>query len=152
MIKLEEFKSQLNQINNLAFTIKNGEQVPNHFHITEVGKLTRHFIDCGGKEREKSVINFQLYVANDVEHRLAPSKLLGIIKKSERALNLENLEIEVEYQTTTIGKYNLDYSNGVFELSPTHTDCLAKDNCGIPELEIKENLTVDACCEGSGCC
>ena len=75
---------------------------------------------------------------------------MGIIQLSERTLGLEDHEIEVEYQGVTIGKYGIAYNGGNFLLTSTLTDCLAKDNCGIPEEEIivKENT----CTPGSGCC
>ena len=86
-----------------------------------------------------------------------PEKLLHIIELSEKTLQLEDLEIEVEYQNTTIGKYGIDYQGKNFLLTNTLTDCLAKDNCGVPEEKQKvalAELTPDAgcCTPGSGCC
>lgn len=46
-MKLSEFKSELQQLNTFAFQLPNGSFVPNHFHVTEVGKVSKHFIDCG---------------------------------------------------------------------------------------------------------
>ena len=43
------------------FELPNGNKVSNHFHVTEVGEITKHFIDCGGKERVEKVVNFQLF-------------------------------------------------------------------------------------------
>jgi hypothetical protein len=34
----------------------------------------KNFIDCGGKVRNETVVNFQLWNANDFEHRLKPKK------------------------------------------------------------------------------
>ena len=48
--------------------------VPSHFHVTEVGKITKHFIDCGGTVRNEEVVNFQLWQADDYDHRLHPEK------------------------------------------------------------------------------
>ena len=149
-MKLSEFKEALDSMNKVEFILENGEKVPPHFHVTEVGKLSRYFIDCGGMVRESSVINFQLYVANDVEHRLEPKKLKGIVRKSERVLGLDDLDIEVEYQSSTIGKYNLLLENGRFTLTTTKTDCLAKDNCGIQDPE--PAIESQTCCGGSNCC
>ena len=84
--------------------------VASHFHVTEVGKVTKHFIDCGGKIRKEEVINFQLWEENDYDHRLHPEKLMEIIELSEQLFEFTDLEIEVEYQgKETIGKYGLDF-------------------------------------------
>lgn len=92
-MKLSEIKQHLSQLETIAFQLPNGQLVPNHFHVTEVGKINKHFIDCGGTVRTENVINFQLWEANDYDHRLHPEKLVSIIELSEKILNLEDLEI-----------------------------------------------------------
>ena len=156
-MKLSEIKNHLKQLETIAFELPNGELVPSHFHVTEVGKVTKHFIDCGGTERKESVINFQLWEENDYDHRLHPEKLVRIIELSERVLGIEDLEIEVEYQGTTIGKYGLDFNGTSFLLTTKVTDCLAKDNCGIssekPKIRLSEIQAQTSCCTPeSGCC
>ncbi|MBL7884337.1 MAG: hypothetical protein JNL69_09725, partial [Bacteroidia bacterium] len=74
-MKLSEFKQQLTLLDAVNFIQPNGLPVPVHFHVTEVGQITKHFIDCGGTVRDEKVVNFQLWEANDVDHRLAPEKL-----------------------------------------------------------------------------
>jgi hypothetical protein len=133
-----------------VFQLENGTFIPEHFHVTEVGMVTKNFIDCGGIMRNEKIANFQLWNANDFEHRLKPSKLLNIIKLSEQKLCIEDLEIEVEYQSETIGKYGLEFKNNIFVLTNKQTDCLAKDNCGIPQEELQINIT--SCKPGDGCC
>jgi hypothetical protein len=59
----------------LHFQLPDASRVPEHFHITEIGRIQRHFVDCGGTERMENRINFQLWVANDYDHRLSPEKL-----------------------------------------------------------------------------
>ena len=119
-------------------------------------KINKHFIDCGGKVRKESVINFQLWEADDFDHRLAPQKLKSIIDLSVNTLGLEDLDIEVEYQGETIGKYDLAYESGSFMLVSKFTDCLAKDNCGIPVEKHKVKLSSlgnsNSCDPNSGCC
>lgn len=157
-MKLSEFKTILKTKENIAFELPNGTLVPNHFHVTEVGRVQKHFIDCGGTIRTENRINFQLWEANDYDHRLHPNKLIDIINLSEEKLSLSDEEIEVEYQGETIGKYFLDYQGGNFLLTKTLTDCLAKDNCGIPEDKIKVSLSElsaqqnNSCDPNSGCC
>jgi hypothetical protein len=154
---LSEIKARLKQLDTIAFKLPNGTLVPNHFHVTEVGKISKHFIDCGGTERQEEVANFQLWEANDYDHRLHPEKLLNIIELSERALNIGDLEIEVEYQGATIGKYSLDFDGKHFLLTSKQTACLALDACGIDNLKPKVKLSdlqdsSSSCTPDSGCC
>ena|SRR5690554_1547879 len=155
-MKLSEIKVQLRQLESIAFQLPDGELVPSHFHVTEIGKVTKHFIDCGGTLRNEEVVNFQLWSANDYNHRLHPEKLLNIIQLSERVLGIEDLEIEVEYQAETIGKFGLDFDGKNFLLTQKQTDCLAKDQCGIPaekpKLKLSELQTEPSCTPGGGCC
>jgi len=157
-MKLSEIKKHLNTAEAVNFVLPTGAFVPEHFHVTEVGLVTKHFIDCGGTVRNEKVANFQLWDANDFEHRLKPQKLLNIIALSEKILGVEDLEIEVEYQSDTIGRYGLHYNGKNFALVPKHTACLAKEQCGVPEVKSTNQLTEagaekQACCApGGGCC
>tara|TARA_R100000935_G_C2829595_1_gene164276 strand:- start:364 stop:831 length:468 start_codon:yes stop_codon:yes gene_type:complete len=155
-MKLSQIKKELNHLEQIAFMLSNGDMVPNHFHVTEVGKVTKYFVDCGGTVRTEEVANFQLFSANDYDHRLHPEKLLNIIELSEKVLSLDDLEIEVEYQGETIGKYKLGYDGSNFLLTSKQTDCLAKDKCGIPahkpKVKLSELQTSTTCSPNSGCC
>lgn len=155
-MKVSEIKNQLPKVESVNFKLENGSFVPEHFHVTEVGIVTKQFIDCGGTIRNEKVASFQLWNANDYEHRLKPSKLLNIIMLSEEKLGMEDLEIEVEYQSDTIGKYTLDFDGKDFILLSKQTNCLAEDSCGIPQEKKKVNLTElinqNACTPGGGCC
>jgi len=154
-MKLSEIKSRLQEIDTIGFQLPNGSFVPGHFHVTEVGRVSKHFIDCGGTVRKEEVANFQLWEANDYDHRLHPEKLVNIIELSQRVLGLEDLEVEVEYQGDTIGKYGLEFDGKHFLLTTKLTDCLAKDKCGIPPEKLKvplSQLQSSACDPNSGCC
>src|SRR5690554_4611806 len=157
-MKLSEIKNKLNKLDKIAFQLPNGELVPNHFHVTEVGKVTKNFIDCGVVIRTEKTVNFQLWNADDFEHRLKPAKLLNIIKLSEEKLGIEDAEIEVEYQSDTIGKYALAFDGTNFILQNKTTACLAQDVCGIPSEKVKKNLSElsvnqnASCTPGGGCC
>ena len=154
-MKLSEIKKILPSLENVEFQLENGTFVPEHFHVTEVGVILKRFIDCGGKIREERVINFQLWDANDFEHRLKPEKLLKIIELSETKLGIEDAEVEVEYQGETIGKYDLNFEDKRFILMNKQTACLAEDACGIPlekqKVKLKE-LKNSCCTPNSGCC
>jgi hypothetical protein len=157
-MKLTEIKEILNGLDAIIFQLPNKSFVPEHFHVTEVGIITKNFIDCGGVIREEKVVNFQLWEAGDFDHRLAPQKLINIIELSERVLNINpELEIEVEYQSDTIGKYGLSYNGLYFQLTSKLTACLAQDACGIPEEKQKVKLSElgnssSACCTPGGSC
>ncbi len=153
-MKLSEIKSTLATAEAVNFILADGSSVPEHFHVTEVGIITKDFIDCGGKVRHEKVANFQLWDANDFEHRLKAEKLLNIISLSEKVLGMEDLEIEVEYQSGTIGKYDLDFDGTNFLLLNKQTACLAKEACGVAEETSMINLAAAAngCTPGGGCC
>ncbi|WP_268223357.1 DUF6428 family protein [Sinomicrobium oceani] len=148
-MKLRQLREILQNAATIAFRLPDGSQVPGHFHVTEIGKVTRHFIDCGGTERKEEVVNFQLWNANDYDHRLHPDKLLRIITLAAKTLGLDDEEIEVEYQGQTIQKFGLDFDGERFLLTATYTDCLAKEACGIPKQKKKirlSELCSDSCC------
>lgn len=155
-MKLSNVKTVLNDLSKIAFKLPDGSLVPSHFHVTEVGKVSKHFIDCGGTVRTEEVVNFQLWSANDYDHRLHPEKLLQIIQLSEEVLNIPDAEVEVEYQGQTIGKFGLEFDGEHFLLTSKQTDCLAKDKCGIPTTGAKPQFTLitdsNSCCSGSDCC
>ncbi len=149
---LTELQVQLQELAQLRFWLPNGTAIPAHFHVTEVGLVDRHFIDCGGTVRHDQKLNLQLWYSRDVEHRLAPAKMLGILTKSVEALSLPDLEVEAEYQGETIGRYGLQAVEGGFQLVSLHTDCLAKELCGVPAAALVESGETGCCTPGGGCC
>lgn len=156
-MKLSEFKNIISSIETISFELEDKEIVPEHFHITEIGIVSKIFIDCGGKLRNEKIINFQLWHANDFDHRLSKEKVNDIISIAEKELPIEDLEIEVEYQKSTIGKYNLGFNGHRFILKTKTTACLAEDNCGIPAEKLKISLSnlennSSSCSPESGCC
>lgn len=156
-MKLSQFKQHLDKISVLNFVQPNGTAVPAHFHITEAGLSTKHFVDCGGTVRTEKNISFQLWVANDKQHRLDAQKLQKIIGISETLFEGEDLDIEVEYQTESISRYGLDFDGKNFLMTSKQTDCLAKDNCGVspekPKIRLSELQTSQtSCCTPDGAC
>jgi hypothetical protein len=157
-MKLKEIKIQLERVSVVNFKLPNGKFVEPHFHVTEVGEITKHFIDCGGVERFEKKVSFQLWSADDYDHRIHPEKLLQIINLSQDKLGIGNHEVEIEYQgAESIQKYGLDYDGKDFNLTSMETACLASDACGIPE-KVKVDLsnlaasTSNCCSPGGGCC
>lgn len=157
-MRLSQVKALLPTLENVAFKLESGTFVPEHFHVTEVGMVTKSFIDCGGTIRNEKWVNFQLWNANDFDHRLKPAKLLNIIELSEKQLGIEDAEIEVEYQSDTIGKYSLAFDGTNFILQSKTTACLASNKCGIPQEKQKIKLSklqtenTSCCSPESDCC
>ena len=134
----------------------NGTVIPPYFHITEMGVKIKRYVDCGGTQRTNKNITFQLWTAEDFNHRITPSKILEVIEKIEETFLLEDLEIEIEYNTNTIGLYSLkphpkkDLS---FVLIPKKTDCLAPDKCMVPETPKPQNTNPrPKQCNSPSCC
>lgn len=160
-MKLSKFASIIEKLEKLEFVKQDGTVVPEHFHLTELGVITKNFIDCGGQLRNEVHINLQLWHATDYEHRLTPQKLSKIIKNSTKQLEIEDGELEIEYQGETIGKFGLDFNGKSFVLTNKQTNCLAPDACGTSELKeeasSKPKLIIaesngNTCEPGSGCC
>ena len=159
-MKLSQVKALLPTLDNIAFKLEDGSRVPEHFHVTEVGQVTKNFIDCGGTIRNEKIVSFQLWSANDYDHRLKPLKLLKIIELSEKHLGLEDAEVEVEFQQQTIGKYALSFDGTYFILQNKATACLALDSCGIPGEKsilqgvqfIEKAASPNTCAPGAACC
>lgn len=156
-MKLSEIKKTLKTVTSVNFLLPDGNQIPSHFHITEVGHVYKKFIDCGGTVRENSLISLQLWNASDLEHRLDPQKLINIIELSEKVLGIEDLEIEVEYQSNTIGRYNLGFDGQNFLLLTKQTTCLAQDNCGTTKNNTASftelnSIKGSSCSMTGGCC
>ncbi|MEN9336706.1 MAG: hypothetical protein RLZZ500_1693 [Bacteroidota bacterium] len=154
-MKLSVLLSHLEGLTEIQFQLTQGDFVPAHFHITEAGLTTKRFIDCGGTFRTEKTITLQVWVAHDTDHRLSPNKLIGILKKAEPLYQEEDLEVEVEYQNTTISRYGLAFNGNHFVFEPKFTDCLAKDHCGIPTSQLPSTTKTsetNCCTLGGGCC
>jgi hypothetical protein len=92
----------------------------------------------------------QVWVADDINHRLKASKLLGILEKGLEFIDENNI-VNFEIQENTISLYELFGvtvgNNGTIclEVAKKQTNCLAPDKCGI-------NLNKIESCSGKGCC
>ncbi len=136
----------------LAFQIvlPDGSVVPVHFHVTEVGRVRKDFIDCGGTVRSSETCVLQAWVANDIEHRLDTTKLAKIVHKGMELFGTTDIPLEVEYDSGVISQYpvlnaEVTQSTVTLHLGTKHTACLAEDLCGI-------GLNVLQSCNEPGCC
>lgn len=153
-MKISETKEALSRLTAVGFRLPNGTPLPAHFHVTEVGLVSKHFIDCGGVERREIVANFQLWEAGDYDHRLVLQKFLHVLSLSEKLLGCADLDIEGEYQKATIGKFGLVFDGTDFRLTAKHTACLAQSACGIPADQpfALPQLQMAGYTPGGGCC
>ncbi len=119
------------------FILPDGGQIPAHFHITEVGHVTKKFVDCGGEVHGKTdTCLLQTYVADDTEHRLDAATFAKILDLGKRVLPDDDMEVEVEYDCCVVAQYPIASARVAdgwieFQLDEKHTDCLAKELCGI---------------------
>jgi len=135
------------------FTLPDGDQIPAHFHITEVGHVTKRLIDCGGKLHErKDTCLLQTWVANDYEHRLTAGRFAKILQLGDQVLPHDDLEVEVEYDCCVVAQYPIESAQFTDEhvdiqLGNKRTACLARERtesagCG----STSEEAAVATCC------
>jgi len=146
---------------NVKIRLPDGGYIPAHYHITEVGHVVKRFIDCGGTVRasESCVLQTFLGSVKDDGHRLTAGKLAHILDLASPLLASDELPVEVEYEEGVISQFPLIDVEAADEslmlyLALKHTDCLAKDRCGIgAESDVGES---EGCCAGAaatgGCC
>lgn len=124
------------------------KRIPDHFHITEVAKIEKTFIDCGGVMHKKNSCVLQVWVADDIDHVLMSKKLLNILKLAKKELFIDtSWNVEVEYGSEASSNYKVSELKFVdsclgFYLDGKQTECLAPDKCGVK----------NKCCKKGGCC
>ena len=136
------------------FIMPDGDQIPAHYHITEVGHIAKQFIDCGGKLHDKTdTCLLQTYVADDFDHRLNAGTFAKILDLGAKVLPHDDLEVEVEYEDCAITQSTVSSAvvKGDFielQLGEKHTNCLAKQRCGIDGASCASPATATAasCC------
>jgi thioredoxin type arsenate reductase len=120
----------------MHFMLPDGSFVPAHYHITEVGRVQKDFVDCGGTVRSLASCLLQIWVANDLDHRLETTKLAKIMEVAKPLLTSDDLPMEVEYEDAVVSQYPLGGaevtpSGILFHLGGKHTACLAPEKCGV---------------------
>jgi hypothetical protein len=143
-MKLSDLKNVLaaRREAHLRFLLPNGEFAPAHVHVTEVARVDKRFIDCGGTLRTDAVCRLQTWHANDVEHRLSAGKLMKILAKAEGVLLTDDLEVDVEHEVGFISQFPLESVEAtpgeiILRLGVRHTACLAEDKC-LPPAKVSE--------------
>jgi hypothetical protein len=136
----------------LSVQLPDRSTIPPHFHVTEVGRVRKDFIDCGGTVRSVERCVLQVWVADDRDHRVTAGKLAKIIRAGMAILGDADLEVEVEYDVgviTQLPVVAIETTTGGAELriqlGGKHTACLASDRCGVPD-------STGSACAAPGCC
>src|SRR2546428_11506073 len=93
---------QANAEKRIRFILPDGDEIPAHFHITEVGYVTKRFVDCGGVTGETQICLLQTWVGDDTKHKLMAGRLAEILELGDRVLPHDRLEVEVEYDCCVI--------------------------------------------------
>ncbi|MEO6245101.1 MAG: DUF6428 family protein [Opitutaceae bacterium] len=125
-----------------------GDAIEAHFHVTEVGRVQKDFVDCGGTLRRTVTCLLQTWVGDDVDHRITAGKLLKAFEHAGPVLGGEDLPVELEYEACNVVQFFVTAvvtksDRLVVQLGGKHTDCLAKELC-VPSSRLAG--------EGTGCC
>src|SRR4051794_23607505 len=104
---LDEFTAVLsgNPAAALHLMLPDGAFVPAHLHGTEVGRVQKDFIDCGGTVRSATTCVLQVWVADDTAHRLDAAKLLHVLRLAAPVLKATDLPVEVEYEAGRVSQF-----------------------------------------------
>ena len=139
--------------------LPDGEPVPVSFHITEVGRVHKTFLDCGGTPRETITCQLQVWVGKDYDHRIETGKMAGILEKGKPMLPDESVPVEIEYEDRVISQYTIESHEltgdaVILKLAHKHTECLAPELCGLqmPDLRLPAIGGKSNCCGPSGWC
>lgn len=135
-MKLHELKNVLaqNPSAQVRFQLPAGDFVPAHAHVTEVARIEKRFIDCGGTLRTDAWCRLQTWFADDTDHRLTAGKLAKIFTKAEGVGLTDDLDVDIEHEVGYITQFplgSITAANGelIFLLTERHTACLAMDKC-----------------------
>jgi hypothetical protein len=151
-LTISEVRRALAAAPGLPITViwPDGEPIEAHFHVTEVGRVQKDFVDCGGTVRRLVTCLLQTWVGDDTEHRITGEKLLKAFDYAAPVLKGEDLPVELEYEAcnvVTLRVVAIENTGAALtvRLAGKHTDCLAKELC-IPAAKTA------GCAPGSGCC
>ena len=90
----------------------------------------------------------------DDGHRLTAGRLAHILELAQPILPNGELPVEIEYEDGIVSQFPVESgaqagTTLLLQLGLKHTDCLAKDKCGIVE---DNGAAVGSCGCGPGCC
>jgi hypothetical protein len=144
-MKLSDLRAVLEKHPNSLprFVLPDGDFIPSHAHVTEVGHVVKNFIDCGGVMGKSETVLLQTHVGQDIEHRLKSDRFAKILKLGGKVLPHDELEVEVEHDCCVVAQYP------VAEVKPSgeHLDViLGKRQTQCLANERQKLAGADACC------
>jgi hypothetical protein len=148
-VKLSDLRTTLKHYPGTfpRFILPDGDQIPRHAHVTEVGYVVKSFVDCGGVLGKRETVLLQTHVGRDTDHRLRTDRFAKILQLGERVLPHDQLEVEVEYDCCVVAQYPITDVKPSGEhldliLGKRQTQCLAAER----------RRTVDTCCSTETVC
>ena len=146
-MKLAELKQQLARQPDatVRFLLPDGNAILPHAHVTEVARIDRRFVDCGGALRNDSLCRLQIGVADDVDYRLTAGRLLKILNQAKSFLVSDDFEVDVEHEIKFISQFPVVSVQVlrfaiILYLGRRRTACLAMGKClPLPRLAVKIN-------------
>jgi len=142
---------EANRDKQFQLQLPDDNQVPQSFHVTEVGAISKTFIDCGGKVHSIQTCQLQAWVGDDVDHRIEAGKMAGILKLAKTIVPDEDVKLEIEYEDAILSQYPVEKFSVtgdvvVLHLTTKHTDCLAKELCILPSSCCASADGATSCC------
>jgi|TARA_B110000438_G_scaffold296369_2_gene340965 hypothetical protein len=118
----------------MTLALPDSSTAPAHFHITEVGAISKAFLDCGGKRHSEQTCVLQVWVADDYGHRIQAGKLARILGAASDLFGSQDVPVEFEHEAPVLTRLPIesietDEQMITFHLSLKKADCLAKDIC-----------------------
>ncbi len=139
-MKLAELKEILGQHTgkNLSFLLPTGTRMPIQAHVTDVARIEKRFIDCGGTFRTEIFCRLQTWFSDDTDHRAGTKMLLKVLEKAAPFLETEEMEVDVECEAPFISQFpitDIQAEGDILTvvLGIKHTACLAPDKCMPPK-------------------
>src|SRR3954453_19964006 len=133
-MKLSELREILEQHPSTLprFILPDGDAIPPHAHLTEVGHVVKNFIDCGGLTGRSESVVLQTHVGRDTDHRLRADRFAKILQLGGRVLPHDELEVEIEYDCCVVAQYPVLEVKPAGEhfdvlLGKRRTQCLAQE-------------------------
>jgi Family of unknown function (DUF6428) len=139
-----------NPLRFLRFELPDGDYIPPHAHVTEIGYVVRNFIDCGGVTGKEEKVLLQTHVGDDTDNRLRSDRFAKILRLGDRVIPSANVDVEVEYDCCVVAQYPIaevtpDGEHLNLILQRGRTQCRARER---REAE----TAVDCCTTSAACC
>src|SRR4029453_13461360 len=131
------------------FVLPDGDYIPAHAHVTEVGHVVRNFIDCGGLTGKEEKVVLQTHVGNDTDHRLRSDRFAKILRLGNSVIPSAGLDVDVEYNCCVVTQYPIaeaaaDGEHLYLILQRGRTHCRARER--------RESKTATGCCASPATC